>query len=88
MVEPVEDCAQVITSADASGIGITSALPSVAKAPGAVAGRSSSISGSGSIAVTRWPSARSARVSFPVPAPRSTTSHGSSPASQRTASSG
>ena len=65
-----------------------SAFPRIAAAPGAAAGSSSSISGSGSIAVTRCPSATSARVSFPVPAPRSTTSRGSSPASQRTASSG
>ena len=49
---------------------------------------SARISSSGSTAVTRWPRATSARVSLPVPAPRSTTSHGPSPTSQRTASSG
>ena len=48
----------------------------------------SSISGNGSTAVTRWPSRTSTRVSFPVPAARSTTSCGDSPASQRTASAG
>ena len=78
----------VTTSAEPSGSGIDSALPITASASGTAARSSPSISGSGSTAVTRCPSATSERVSFPVPAPRSTTSQGVSPASQRTASSG
>ena len=59
-----------------------------AVASGTAARSWSSISGSGSTAVTRWPRSTSVRVSLPVPAPRSTTSHGFSPDSQRTASTG
>ncbi len=81
-------CAHVTTSAEPSASGMDSALPRTAVAPGTACRSSASISSSGSTAVTRWPSATSERVSLPVPAPRSTTSHGSSPASQRTASSG
>ena len=81
-------CPQVTTSADTSDSGIDSALPASAVTPGRAASSSARISASGSTAVTRCPRATSPRVSFPVPAPRSTTSHGASPASQRTASSG
>ena len=80
--------AAVTTSALDAGSGMSSAPPSTTVAPGAAARRCAIISGSGSTAVTRWPSAASDRVSFPVPAPRSTTSRGVSPASHRTASSG
>ena len=81
-------CAAVTTSTLSAASGIASAPPSTAVASGTPRAGASSISGSGSTAVTRCPSATRDRVSLPVPAPRSTTSHGSSPASQRTASSG
>ncbi len=80
--------AHVTTSVDPSGSGIASALPSSAPSPGSTASSSARISASGSTAVTRCPSATSPRVSLPVPAPRSTTSQGSSLVSQRTASCG
>ncbi len=76
------------TSALPSGSGIASALPSTTRAAGAVRSIQARMAASGSTATTRWPRAASERVSFPVPAPRSTTSCGPSPASQRTASSG
>ena len=69
-------CAHVTTSAEPSGSGIDSALPITASASGTAARSCASISASGSTAVTRCPRATSERVSFPVPAPRSTTSHG------------
>ena len=57
--------------------GSTPRCPASGVAPGTAAASCASISGSGSTAVTRCPSATSERVSLPVPAPRSTTSRGS-----------
>ena len=88
MVEPVE---RLGDRHDVDGLvrrGIDSAVPASGIAPGTADRSCASISGIGSTAVTRCPSATSERVSFPVPAPRSTTSQGSSPASHRAASSG
>ena len=80
---------EATTSADASGSGMISAVPGSPRARKSGVGELGRASpASGSTAVTRCPRATSARLSFPVPAPRSTTSRGSSPASQRTASSG
>ena len=76
VVEPVErlrardDVGGAVRQRDRLGAAAT------AVAPGTAARSCSSISASGSTAVTRCPSATSERVSLPVPAPRSTTSHG------------
>ena len=84
--------ATVIASADASASGSDSAVPSSASAPGDVSASFARISATGSTATTRAPVGTSSRVSFPVPAARSTTTRpGPSPASaaiQSTASAG
>src|SRR3954449_11119857 len=65
--------AEKTASTSASRAGIASPLPSLASASGTTSCSTSSIAASGSTAITRANRATSARVSLPVPAPRSST---------------
>ncbi len=67
------DCPHSTASTDPSASGIASAGPCSARADGSCRRNSASIASSGSTAVTSAPSAASTAVSFPVPAPRSST---------------
>ena len=59
-------------STEASGSGMASAVAISARTPGSPAASCATIPASGSTAITSRPRARSAIVSSPVPAPRST----------------
>jgi hypothetical protein len=64
----------IVTAAtEASGSGIASARPSIARSGPMAAASSSRSAPCGSTAKTSWPAASSARLSLPVPAPRSST---------------
>ncbi len=81
-------CAATTASTLRSGSGMLSALPARTRAPGTTATNCSRMPSEGSTATTGRPRARSCRVSFPVPAPRSATSCTFSGSSQSMADSG
>jgi len=85
-------CPTVTASAEPSGSGIDSAVPSSARMPGMEAASLARMAATGSTATRVAPYAASILVSFPVPAPRSTTTvPGATPsasASQATAGTG